>query len=231
MNKLPSNVELINYCAAIYAPTISPHDWDHLDLGLDDGVFWSLKKIDGCDVIVFRGSITPRDWIRDIIALPIETKIGSVHAGFYLGMEKMYIELKSMLTGAPIAICGHSLGASHANMLCGLMLLDGIVPEVRMAAGEPKPGLANFCDRLQVIPYQYSFINGGPHRHDIVTDVPLAIPPLLEFTRPTPLIGVTAWPTQTIFELYGDAFAFHHIALYQKGITDYYTNLTKGNIS
>ena len=223
---LPSNIDLINYCADIYAPDVSAKEWDHLDLGLDDGVFWALKKIDDCDVVVFRGSITVRDWLRDIIALPLKTEVGSVHAGFYLGMEKAWSELKPMLSGAPLAVTGHSLGASHANILCGLMIKDGIVPEIRMVAGEPKPGLQDFCDHLQIIRHQFSFVNGASHRHDIVTDVPLSFPPLLPFTRPTPLTKVTAWPTQTITEMYGDAFAFHHIQLYQQGITNYY-NLNK----
>lgn len=219
---LPSNVDLINYCAAIYSPTISQNDWDYLDLGLDDGVFFAVKKLPDCDVIVFRGSITARDWLRDIVALPLITKIGSVHAGFYLGMEKMWSELKPMLSNKPVVVVGHSLGASHANMLCGLMIKDNIVPEIRMVAGEPKPGLQDFCSILQPIRYQYSFLNGASHRHDIVTDVPLSFPPLLGFTRPTPMIKVTAYPTGSVLEQYGDAFAFHHIQLYQQAITNYY---------
>jgi hypothetical protein len=59
---------------------------------------YGLKKLDGCDVVVFRGSITLQDWLCDLFVLPLPalipelTRIGHVHAGFFLGMEKAWGE-------------------------------------------------------------------------------------------------------------------------------------------
>ena len=112
-----TNALAVSLCSLIYK-TVSAVDgvWDHFDIGLDDGVCWALKKISGHDVIVFRGSITPHDWFEDLMAIPIPTKIGSVHAGFYAGMERVWSEVRPLIT-QPVIITGHSLGAARAAIL------------------------------------------------------------------------------------------------------------------
>jgi hypothetical protein len=220
--QLPSNTDLINLCAQIYSDDIGAKDWDHLDLGVDDGVFWAVKKFTDCIAIVFRGSTTVGDWIHDFLAAPVLTELGWVHGGFYLGTDKMWSELRTMLTpGVPVAVAGHSLGASHANICCGHMIKAGIIPAKRVVVGEPKPGMQDFCGKLKVIPSSLSFVNGSGHRHDLVTDVPFSIPPALPFTRPTPLIPVTAMPTGNVWERDVDPFAWHHVQLYQAAVAAY----------
>src|ERR1700688_4527599 len=85
-----TDAALASLCGLIYSPTAVIGDWDHIDLGADDGIYWAIKKLDGYDVIVFRGSITLQDWIDDLRAAPIPTRIGHVHAGFYVDMEKVW---------------------------------------------------------------------------------------------------------------------------------------------
>jgi hypothetical protein len=85
---IPSDADAATLFAAIYAYAGAPVvDWDHLDTGDDDGVCWALKRFPGYDAIVLRGSITLQDWFRDLRALPIITRIGTVHDGFHAGME------------------------------------------------------------------------------------------------------------------------------------------------
>ena len=216
----PTDSDLVHLCNAIYSPTAVTGDWDYIDMGADDGICWALKKLDGFDVIVFRGSITVHDWIDDIMVLPLtsigplKTVIGNVHAGFYAGMPKVWSELRPMIT-QPIVVTGHSLGASRADILCGLMIADGTTPVLRVVFGEPKPGLMDFAAYIEKVPGR-SYRNGDAKDHDVVTDVPLLFPPL-QFVHPTPIMVVTAEPTGDLFSRYG-LFAFHHIELYVSAI-------------
>jgi hypothetical protein len=218
---IPSDAVVASLCAAIYnATALIDATWDHFDLGADDGVCWGLKKLDGCDVVVFRGSITMQDWLRDLFVLPLPallplgTRIGHVHAGFFMGMEKMWGELRPQLT-QPVIVSGHSLGAARAAMLTGLMVADGRAPAARVVFGEPKPGLIDLGELIKGVPAR-SYRNGDARYHDVVTDVPMTLPPM-QFVHPTPIVPVCAEPTGNLFQRYG-AFAFHHIELYQAAL-------------
>jgi len=208
-------------CQDIYSPTALIGEWDHFDLGADDGVCWALKKIDGYDIVVFRGSITAQDWLRDVYVLPfgqvspLKTRIGHVHAGFFLGMEHMWGELLPML-GNPVIVTGHSLGAARAAILTALMVTDGHPPQARVVFGEPKPGLIDLADLIKDIPAR-SYRNGDATYHDVVTDVPMTLPPQ-QFVHPTPIVPVCAEPTGDLFSRLG-AFAYHHIQLYVAAVS------------
>lgn len=218
---IPSDALIASLCEAIYSPTALIASWDHFDLGADDGVCWALKKVDGVDIVVFRGSITAQDWLRDLFVLPLpsllplSTRIGHVHAGFWLGMEQMWGELKPMLT-QPVIVGGHSLGAARAAILTGLMVADGKPPITRVVFGEPKPGLIDLADRIKDVPAR-SYRNGDQLHHDLVTDVPMTLPPH-QFVHPTPIVPVCAPPAGDLFTRLG-IFAWHHIELYVTAIT------------
>jgi hypothetical protein len=219
---MPTDADLVNLCNAIYSPTAVIGEWDYIDIGGEDGICRAIKKMDGFDVVVFRGSITPHDWIDDILVLPIgsvgpqKTAMGNVHFGFYSGMEKVWAKLKPLIT-QPVIVTGHSLGASRADILCGLMKLDGTPPVARIVFGEPKPGLMDFAAFIKDVPAR-SYSNGNDKHHDLVTDVPLLFPPL-QFVHPTPILVVTSEPSGDLFSKYG-LFAYHHIALYVAALTD-----------
>jgi Lipase (class 3) len=212
---LPNDAAFSTLCGLIYGPTALIDGWDHIDLGADDGIYWATKKFDGYDVVVFRGSITLQDWIDDLRALPIPTRIGHVHAGFYTDMEKVWNEVKPMLT-QPVVVTGHSLGAARASVLCGLMKADGVIPARRVVFGEPKPGLLDFAQFIKDIPGA-SYRNGDKMHHDYVTDVPLTMPPL-QFVHALSVTVVTERPTGDIFARMG-IFAWHHIQLYEAALT------------
>jgi hypothetical protein len=200
----PSDRELVDLCAQLYAGTVT---WDHLDTGPDDSIYWALKKLDGFDVVVFRGSITAHDWIEDFRAFPTITRIGLVHFGFYDGMEKMHMEVSSMVT-QPVMVTGHSLGAARADILCALMVAGGKPPARRAVFGEPRPGMPNFAAFLKDVP-GHGYRNADANGHDYVTDVPPQLFGGLYFMHPTPPVDVTASPTGV------GPFRYHHVELYQ----------------
>jgi hypothetical protein len=208
----------VSLCSLIYKEVAAVDGvWDHFDLGLDDGVCWGLKKIAGYDVVVFRGSISAHDWFEDARAIPMETRLGSVHRGFFAGMDHVWSEIKGIST-QPVVLTGHSLGAARAAILCGLMVADKAPPASRIVFGEPKPGLLDFALKIKDVP-AWSFRNGDALHHDLVTDLPLTPPPF-QFVHPTPIIVITCAPSDGLFAQLG-VFAWHHIALYQTAIAAY----------
>lgn len=210
---------LVDLCASIYnAP--DPTVWDHLDSGADDKVFWALKKYLDVNVVIFRGSITFNDWLEDFKAIPIKTKIGTVHEGFYDGMENMWGELQVLLedNSNPVYVTGHSLGAARADILCGLMVVDHKSPGKRVVFGEPRPGLRDFGNLIASLAGS-AYCNGDNHGYDRVCDVPFKLWGEFEFVHPTRPIRVVADPTGNLFERDG-LFAYHHIYLYQAAIAN-----------
>ncbi|WP_024517089.1 lipase family protein [Bradyrhizobium sp. Tv2a-2] len=208
----PTAGDLVKLCAQIYQPNAAVSGFDYFDAGMDDGVCWAIKRLDGCDVVVFRGSVTMQDWARDILALALPSRIGHVHTGFYAGMEHMWSDCQKMVT-QPVAVTGHSLGAARADVMAAMMSTDGQDPVLRVVFGEPKPGLIDFTSRIARIPGG-SYRNGDGFHHDLITDVPFSFPPE-EYVRPTPIIRVCAAPPAD--DRWG-AFSWHHIELYEAAI-------------
>lgn len=217
---IPSDLDLVNLCAEIYQ---DGGYWDHLDTGTDDEIYWGLKKLNGRDVIVFRGSITAHDWIEDLRYFPAKTRIGTVHEGFYTGLEKMWGECAPLLN-QPTMVTGHSLGAARADILCALMVADERPPVRRAVFGEPRPGMPDFARFLKDVAGN-GYRNGDARGHDLVTDVPLPVhmqPPFLDldFSHPKPLVDISASPTGDLIQR-REPFAYHHVQLYQAAMAAY----------
>ncbi|WP_439398745.1 lipase family protein [Bradyrhizobium sp. PMVTL-01] len=209
---LPSSLELAKLSRQIYAPDAPVSGFDYFDAGMDDGICWAFKRVAGYDIVVFRGTHTLQDFVHDIRALAVPTRIGHVHVGFYAGMEHMWGDLRPMLT-QPAVVTGHSLGAARAAVLTALMKADGVPPALRVVFGEPKPGLIDFTSRIADVP-GFSYRNGNQLHHDLITDVPLTFPPI-EYSRPTPIIPICAAPAPN--DRYGP-FAWHRIELYEAAL-------------
>jgi hypothetical protein len=212
--------DVADLCVAIYAnPGSSAVTWDRFDDGKDsDQICWGVKVIEGCDVLVFRGSVTFEDWRRDFDpwADPFgHSQIGPVHPGFLLGLGQVLDEYREKASGK-LLVAGHSLGAGRASILCGLAIVAGIVPVGRIVFGEPRPGFQKLADLLASIKESRSYRNGkfGTFEHDFVTDVPYRIG-LLQYVHPTPLIDVSALPPPD--DQWG-IFAYHHMQLYAQAI-------------
>lgn len=177
-----------------------------------------VKVVDGCDVLVFRGSTSFEDWRRDFDAWapPFgHSKIGPVHPGFLLGLDQVLQEYEQKASGK-LLVAGHSLGAGRASILCGLAVVAGIVPVGRVVFGEPRPGYQQLADLIDPIEDGRSYRNGkfGTFEHDFVTDVPYRIG-LLQYVHPTPLTDVSALPPAD--DPWG-IFAYHHVTLYAEAV-------------
>lgn len=215
----PIDIACAELCAGIYdRPGYPDVIWDHVDVGDDDGVYWALKRLPGYDVVVLRGSVTARDWLRDFMAIanPLESSlIGPVHPGFMLGMVHVATEILPLLR-QPLVITGHSLGAGRAAVLTALMVAGGVPPPVaRVVFGEPKPGFVRLARLIEKVPGR-SYRNGDDRHHDLVTDVPFSFPPQ-QYVHPTPVIEVCERPGNGLFDQLG-VFAWHDSMLYLRAL-------------
>lgn len=199
---------LADLCLASYDPGAR---WDWL---LAAPVFVAISRQPGCDVVVFRGSITLDDWIRDVAAVPELTghpTLGPVHAGFYRDMETTAAVIDDELRpDIEVAITGHSLGAARAAIYAGL---SRIHPARLVLFGAPRPGFQRLADALKEISAT-SYRNATAEGRDRVTDLPLAFPPELPWTPAVRLTDVHAPPDPAD----ASPFRWHHMPLYRKGL-------------
>jgi hypothetical protein len=174
----------------------------------------------GADVIVFRGSTTLQDWLRDAeaVANPVESAgLGPVHPGFNAGLTAVWQELMARRAAGQLSprvvVTGHSLGAARATLMTGYLVQGGAAPIARYVFGEPRPGFARLAEIIKDVP-AFSYRNGDnaedPSGFDLVTSVPFRFFPEL-YVHPSPLIDVRADPPAT--DEWG-VFRWHHIQLY-----------------
>lgn len=199
-----SDLALAQACADIYDKGIA---WD--SLWFADDVYVGLRRAEEFDIIAFRGSETPEDWVRDFKGWPEKhPELGYCHDGFLDGMDDVAKEIAPVTGGRPLAVTGHSLGAARALILAGLLTTFRRPPSIVVTFGTPRPGFAKLS----------RILNGGgfpircyKNRSDPVTDVPW-------------LMGMYRRPVeQTMLDvapLAGDIgpLADHHIGLYLDGV-------------
>jgi Lipase (class 3) len=213
-----SDAQIAAWLVDLYA---GPAGFDHYEPGQgDSGICWGLKLTADYDYVLLRGSVTPEDWLRDFIALatPFEHhEFGPVHPGFLLGMEDMMKSLYEVMGHSMdnLIIAGHSLGAGRAAILTALMISTydyGCYPVARVVFGEPKPGFPQLAEYIANVPAR-SYRNGTGIHHDMITDVPLTLPPLENYVHPCPLTLVNN-PPANVLEADLDVFGYHHMPLY-----------------
>lgn len=212
-----SDARAAGLCCALYEPSpVNP--FAVIDDGADDGICWALAREGDCDVIVLRGSVTLRDWLRDVLALTLpytSRRMGPVHPGFYLGLDNCWSDIAKVLRpDAPVVVTGHSLGAGRAAILTALMIDAGRAPAARIVFGEPKPGFAQLATYISTVPGR-SYRNGDDRHHDLVTEMPFSFPPE-DYEHASPLIKVCAPPPPD--HSWG-IFAYHHIELYLAAVS------------
>ncbi len=134
--------------------------------------FWCIAD-NRIALLVFRGTSSPWDWIRDARFFPAPHPWGLVHIGFRNGVEEINSALQEFATLAKnikqVWITGHSLGGALALIAAAKLKMQGIVTTV-YTYGQPRVGLSDFAERFNLeLPGQlYRFIN----QSDIVTRVP-----------------------------------------------------------
>ena len=121
------------------------------------------------DKIVFRGSKSEQDWLRDFEASPVDhPQLGKVEEGFMTGMQDVFRWLRVSGPANPI-ITGHSLGGAHAAILAALYSANDIPWRELVTFGCPRPGYQALRNLLCGRPMT-AYRNG----HDIVPTVPRA---------------------------------------------------------
>jgi hypothetical protein len=99
-NIMPSDAAIVALCAEIYQPPAIGGAFDYYDAGVDDGICWAVKRLDGFDVVVFRGSVTRQDWLRDVqaLAMPSQWESPPGDIGIALGIQ-IQRDLLNSITG------------------------------------------------------------------------------------------------------------------------------------
>lgn len=236
MTGLPSDTEIAALCNGIYAyPGYAPVAWDYLSLAAP-GAFkpsFGIQQVGDISVLVFRGSVSLADWLRDFDSLtdPLETLLealgfqlaavpvphaylGPVHPGFLIGLETAIDEALPHL-GENIVVAGHSLGAGEATLATGILVHRGRAPKRRVVFGEPRSGFKPLAKLIADVP-SASYRNGDRIVKDLVTEVPLAID-AEAYVHCCPLVDVCAKPEGTMFERWR-VLAWHGMPLYLQAL-------------
>lgn len=203
-----SGLQAAQLCQSLYdGDTVFDHIYNV------DEVYAGLKYYPDCTAVIFRGSTTFLDWIRDFQGAMVQTDVGGVEMGFYLGLRGMLRVLQpGLIKNKPVIVVGHSLGGGRAHIFAALLVKAGFTVQV-ITFGAPRPGDATLKDILA--PYS---VNSYKNGNDFVTDVPIPIHPLLPYEHPRALIAVNA------AQLEGDGLPdwgvlrFHHCQLYVKAL-------------
>ncbi len=118
---------LLDLCSASY---VEP-------LVVDTGsVHVLVKSIDGATVIIFRGTASPLDWIRNVSVAPVsEPGIGMVHSGFMNGVNSVWAKIPA---AGEIVITGHSKGGAEAKLLAAKFAAGGRPPVKLTTFGAPR---------------------------------------------------------------------------------------------
>ncbi len=164
--------------------------WDHqATVSNDAGVFYGLKRVGGITYVVFRGTDTPIDFVRDAEAYTAyDPDLGSVYAGFLRDMRATASYILSRCYD-PLVVVGHSLGAMRANVFCGLAKIKGAEIIRRVTFGEPWGCGQHLANLIADIPAAAYCAISGEDR-DPVTELPPQIGPIFDYFRPSPLIDL-----------------------------------------
>lgn len=208
---IPDSV-VVDRLLALYQDT--PQGFDHVES--TSGVYWGLKRFPDCDLVIARGSATPRDFIRDLESelgrvLPHYTSLGLLPDGFSRGLTDAYTAIRHQLRpDVPSVFSGHSLGAAHAAELAALhRLSNGAVAKI-MLCGCPRPGTGLLGLALKGVA-----ISSYRNLSDPVCDVPVPIAHILPWTHVAEFILLKEHPPA--HDPWGP-FKDHHSELYAAGI-------------
>lgn len=187
---------------------------------------WSIDGVnvgyalmpDGTHTFTFAGSENNQDWLNDFDAIPFgHPQLGTLHAGFWRGMEDTFNVLRAPLLAANgvISIQGHSLGCAHASILSALCAINKIPVAQLILFAPPRPGYRTIRDIIENhVPVIRAFQNGKWPFRDPVPDVPETIPgfPWMQIAdyesvcvRPSGLAKL-------------NPFSYHSIVLYEEAM-------------
>eukprot|EP00475_Leptophrys_vorax_P032549 TRINITY_DN5035_c0_g1_i3.p1 TRINITY_DN5035_c0_g1~~TRINITY_DN5035_c0_g1_i3.p1 ORF type:complete len:487 (+),score=125.90 TRINITY_DN5035_c0_g1_i3:1099-2559(+) len=155
----------------------------------------SRIPIPGFVVVVFRGTLSPTEWIydADLLSVPLPAEMGGakypqarVHQGFlqlYLGLRSMIIDGMDSYEPKGIIITGHSLGSSLATLAAFDLAINGYNVHSVYTYASPRVGDPYFVEAFEGVlkssSSPFSSVPRAPHYRiansaDLVTQVPPA---------------------------------------------------------
>jgi len=128
----------------------------------------ALVRLPNWDILTFKGSKEPLDWILNLTALPLPYGGGLCHAGFGLAHWSIWRKIKKDLNPSkPLLITGHSLGGACAEISAALV--SGHKAPVSMITfGKPNVWVKGCAPNMSHLKHQVSVVNGS----DIVARIP-----------------------------------------------------------
>jgi hypothetical protein len=159
--------------------------WIDLQTVFDD-VCAFVASSDDYNLLVFRGTKIPQNWMTDLACTPARfdwiftaaPALGEIHAGFGHCLSDGLKEIVATLAGKDqrkrLLVTGHSLGGALAAMapVCFSVMNTNIRPvDAMYTFGQPRIGLHDFCNTYgRLMPNRLvRFIN----KQDLVPRVPL----------------------------------------------------------
>ncbi|HEY0140187.1 MAG TPA: lipase family protein [Thermoanaerobaculia bacterium] len=124
------------------------------------------------DVLVFRGTDDPRDWMKNLDARLIPWPHGGeVHSGFASIFKEVKQDVLAIAAASrrPLFVTGHSLGGALATLATSVLIANGRAPRATYTFGAPRCGNGEFCDTVERVPF-FRIVNN----RDLVANVPLA---------------------------------------------------------
>lgn len=197
----------------------------YTNLIIPPGTFDHVVPVDGCyaavayredaDYVLFRGSVTLVDWAADFWQPQFpyhDAQLGPVHPGFLIGVNTVQSRIDALVghDGRPVVVVGHSLGAGHAQIYAGRRLANKQPVDRLLLFGSPRAGMSELGGVLTGTKI-WSYRNTDADGHDLITDVPLKLGPLLDYRHPVALTDISQPPPPD--DRWG-LFRYHHFALY-----------------
>ena len=197
-----TELDIYHICHGTYEPN---YPWDFLFQGEEDGgTYVGVRRIGGLDVVAFRGSTTPLDWLRNYTAFQTYQKgLGWGALGFRLGLDRVMANVSPKLQDRYI-VTGHSRGAAEGTDFIAEMKLAGRPPVAGVLLAPPRTGRSELANLLADVPIR-AYRNKG--------DPVLMVPPYDD--HPYPLIDIDEEPEPNDPWL---AVAPHHSELYGRAI-------------
>lgn len=129
-------------CAEIY--NNNHKSWDRFVVV--NGVCLALVNLSDALVIVGRGTDCTLDDLRDFDAVPYnDPKLGTVHHGFFEGVDDALAALAILMPSKPLILTGHSEGAAHIWIVAARLLSIGTHIDQIVTFGSPRPGYASLA--------------------------------------------------------------------------------------
>ena len=206
--------DLAGLCAALYGSAgAAPVEWLYRS-NPDATAVFGIVRIGPWLIVVYRGSYTGMDWLRDVLVKATDPagrpSIKRVHSGFYGGTpEAADIVMMFYRKGDKLIIIGHSLGGARAEIGAEQAAALGVVPHLVVVWGQPAPFKPSTMPAPTYPLVSYRNVVGDEDPVTYATDI-------VGYRHRAAFSDLHALPAQSVY----DPLERHHFALYQSATPD-----------